>query len=153
MSGRYFEDFPVGLKLATAGFTLTEAEIIGFGLIYDPQPFHLDAEAARHSPYGGLIASGFQTLALSFRLFVQTGAIAESSLGGSGLDDLRWHLPVRPGDTIRVEVEVVELRPSRTKPDRGAVRMMYRTYNQHDQVVQSFIGNHILARRRVGVAV
>ncbi len=147
MTEQYFEDFPVGRRIACGGYTLTEADILQFGLVYDPQPFHLDVEAAGRSVYGGLIGSGFQTLALSFRLFIQTGAIAACSLGGSGIDELRWLIPVRPGDTLRVEVEVIEQRPSRTRPDRGGVRMLYRTTNQRGQLVQSFIGNHILARR------
>jgi acyl dehydratase len=149
----FFEDFTPGRRFVTAGVTLTEAEIVAFALTYDPQPFHIDAEAARRTPYGGLVASGFQTLGLTFRLFLQTGVLATCSLGGSGIDELRWPAAVRPGDTLRVEVEVLEQRPSRRKPDRGYARMLYRTFNQRAELVQSFIGNHILARREQTIAV
>ena len=145
--GLYFEDFTVARRFTTRGLTLTESMIIDFALTYDPQPFHLDVPGAGDTVYGGLIASGFQVLALSFRLFHQTGAFAASSLGGYGIDELRWMRPTRPGDTIRVEVEVVEQTPSRSRPDRGTVRMLYRTLNQNQETVQSCICNHILARR------
>lgn len=147
MTELYFEDFTVGRTFTTAGVTLTEAEIIAFAWAYDAQPFHIDVEAAAKSEFGGLVASGLQTLGLSFRLFLQTGVLRACSLGGSGIDELRWPRPVRPGDTIRVEVEVIEQRLSRTRPDRGYARMMYRTYNQHGEEVQTLIGNHILASR------
>ncbi|MEE8272561.1 MAG: MaoC family dehydratase [Alphaproteobacteria bacterium] len=153
MQALHFEDFTVGRRFDSPGATLTEAEIVSFALTYDPQPFHIDAEAARHTPYGGLIASGFQTLALGFRLFYQTGAIAACSLGAGGLDELRWQLPVRPGDTLKVAVEVVEQRPSRSRPDRGTVRMLYRVHNQRGELVSSWIANHILAKRDGTVAV
>ena len=149
----YFEDFTVGRIFRSPGCTLTEAEIVSFALTYDPQPFHIDKEAASHTPFGGLIASGFQTLALGFRLFYQTGAIAACSLGGAGVDELRWTAPVRPGDTLKVEVEVVEQRPSRSRPDRGSVRMLYRLLNQQGNCVATWIANHILAKRDHTVAV
>ena len=97
MDSRYLDDLFPGQHFRTPGITLTEAEIIDFAWRYDPQPFHLDVNAAAESPYGGLIASGFQSLALCFRLFIQTGILAESSLGSPGLDELRWLAPVRPG--------------------------------------------------------
>ena len=149
----HFEDFTVGRVFRSPGCTLTEAEIVSFALTYDPQPFHIDKEAAKDTPYGGLIASGFQTLALGFRLFYQTGAIAGCSLGGAGVDELRWTAPVRPGDTLTVEVEVIELRPSRSRPDRGSVRMLYRLSNQQGDCVATWIANHILAKRDQTVAV
>jgi acyl dehydratase len=114
---------------------------------YDPQPFHIDAVASANGPFGGLIASGFQTLALSFRLLRDTGIIHDTSLGGSGGDQLRWLRPVRPGDTLRVVVEVVETAPSRTRDDRGKVRLLYTTYNQRDEPALTIILDHILARR------
>ena len=154
MSGAlFFEDFTVGRVFRSPGCTLTESEIVSFALTYDPQPFHMDKEAARDTPFGGLIASGFQTLALGFRLFYQTGAIAGCSLGGSGVDELRWTAPVRPGDTLRVEVEVVEQQPSRSRPDRGRVRMAYRLLNQQGDCVATWIANHILAKRDQTIAV
>ena len=134
----------------TPGVTLTEAEIIDFAWRYDPQPFHLDVNAAAESPYGGLIASGFQTLALCFRLFIQSGVFAESSIGSPGIDELRWLAPVRPGDTLHGEIEVLEVKPSSSKPDRGIARLLYVAVNQHGETVLSFIVMHMLKRRPDG---
>ena len=147
MDIRYLDDLSPGQKFITPGVTLTEAEIIDFAWRYDPQPFHLDVNAAARSPYGGLIASGFQSLALCFRLFIQSGIFGESSLGSPGIDDLRWLAPVRPGDTLHCEVEVLEIRPSRTKPDRGIARLRYQAINQHPEAVLSFVVNHLLRRQ------
>lgn len=146
MDTRYLDDLNPGLIFSTPGVTLTEAEIIDFAWRYDPQPFHLDANAAAESPYGGLIASGFQSLAVCFRLFIQSGILAESSLGSPGIDELRWLAPVRPGDTLHCEVEVLEVRPSRSKPDRGIARLRYQAINQRSEVVLSFVVNHLLRR-------
>ena len=144
----FLDDFKPGDQFTTAAVTLTDAEIIDFALRYDPQPFHLDAPAAAQSVYGGLIASGFQTIALCFRLFIQTGMLADSSMGSPGIDELRWLAPVRPGDTLHSEVEVVEVRPSRSKPDRGIARLRYSAINQHGETVAAFIVNHLLKRRQ-----
>lgn len=146
MDTRYLDDLNPGLIFSTPGVTLTEAEIIDFAWRYDPQPFHLDANAAAESPYGGLIASGFQSLAVCFRLFIQSGILAESSLGSPGIDELRWLAPVRPGDTLHCEVEVLEVRPSRSKPDRGIARLRYQAINQRSEVVLGFVVNHLLRR-------
>lgn len=143
----YFEDFTVGRTFETAGVTLTQSLISEFALIYDPQPFHIDIEAAGKSIYGGQIASGFQTLAISFRMFMQTGATAACSLGGHGVDKLRWPAPVRPGDTLRTKVTVLEQRPSRSKSDRGTCRLGYETVNQDGTIVMTCEALHIMARR------
>lgn len=145
----YLDDLSVGQVFTTNGLTLSEAEIIDFAWRYDPQPFHLDSGAAAASPYGGLIASGFQSLAICFRLFIQSGLFFESSIGSPGIDELRWLAPVRPGDTLKTRVEILALRPSNSKPDRGIARMCYQALNQRDEVVLSFIVNHLL-KRRVG---
>lgn len=149
MSGAdlWFEDFVVGRRFETAGTTLTAPQIIDFALLYDPQPFHIDQEAAARSVYGGLIASGFHTLSLSFRLFIQTGTIAACSLGGRGVDKLRWLAPVRPGDTLRATVTVLEQTESRSKPDRGTCRLGYQTVNQRGETVLTCEALHIMARR------
>lgn len=144
---RYFEDWTPGDRVVAPGVTLTEAAIIDFALAYDPQPFHLDAQAASDSIYGGLIASGFQTVALCFRMFIQDGALRAASLGSPGIDELRWLAPVRPGDTLHTEVEVLETIPSRSKPDRGIVRFRYAALNQRGETVATFILNHLLLRR------
>jgi acyl dehydratase len=143
---RHLDDFRVGERFVSAGITMTEADIIGFALKYDPQSFHLDAQAATESLYGGLIASGFHTLALCFRLFIQSGLLAECSMGSPGIDELRWLAPVRPGDTLHSEVEVIEVKPSRSKPDRGILRLRYASINQRGEPVLGFIVNHLLKR-------
>lgn len=146
MDSRYLDDLTPGQRFTSPGLTLSEAEIIDFAWRYDPQPFHLDANAAAESPYGGLIASGFQSLAICFRLFIQSGLFADSSLGSPGIDELRWLAPVRPGDTLHSEIEVLEVRPSKSKPDRGIGRLKYHAVNQRGEVVLSFIVNHLLRR-------
>lgn len=147
MDSLYLDDLAPDQRFVSGGITLTEAEIIDFAWRYDPQPFHLDVGAAARSPYGGLIASGFQSLALCFRLFIQTGRFAASSLGSPGIDELRWLAPVRPGDTLHTEVEVLEVRPSASRPDRGIARMKYQAINQRGEPVLGFIVIHLLRRR------
>ena len=147
MSERYFDDFDIGDKSTSGGITVSEAAILDFALAYDPQPFHLDVQAAAASPYGGLIASGFQTLALGFRAFHDANVINACSMGSPGMDELRWLRPVRPGDTLRTEAQVTEKRPSESKPDRGILRMAYEILNQDDEVVMTFSTIHIFARR------
>ncbi len=148
MTARYLDDFRVGERFVTGGFTVTEALIIDFALVYDPQPFHIDAAAAAESHFGGLIASGFQTLALAWRSFYEEGVLAACSMGSPGIDKLRWHRPVRPGDTIRTEVEVREVRPSDSKPDRGYLTLAFEVFNQDAERVMSFACTLILRRRR-----
>jgi acyl dehydratase len=147
---RYFDDFEVGERFVSPGITLTEGMILDFALLYDPQPFHIDVEAAKASPYGGVISSGFQTLALGFRAFTMTGVIAKCSLGSPGLDELRWLKPVRPGDTLRSLWIVAEKRPSKSKPDRGILVSDWRILNQRDEEVMTLKGMHILAGRPAG---
>lgn len=147
MNSNFFEDLTVGDRYITGGISLTESQIIEFAIRYDPQPFHLDIDAASKSPYGGLIASGFQTVLLTFRLFVQTSLFNESSLGSPGIDELRWLVPVRPGDTLHAEVEVLAVSPSRSKPDRGIARLGFKTLNQNGEIVASYILNAIIRRR------
>jgi len=147
MTARYFDDFQAGERFVSAGATISEAAILDFALAYDPQPFHLDTMAAAKGPYGGLIASGFQTLALTFRMFYQANIVNACSMGSPGFDELRWLLPVRPGDTLTAEAEVLEVRPSGSKPDRGVVRMGFATKNQHGDTVMTFLATMILARR------
>lgn len=131
-SGRWFDDFRVGQRFETDGYTFTESGIIDFALQYDPQYFHLDRERAVESIYGGLIASGFHTLAVVFRLIVQARVFGPGNMGGKGMDDLRWQRAVRPGDTIRATCEVLELLPS-SRPDRGNMRMSFRAWNQYNE--------------------
>src|SRR5262245_36870211 len=118
----YLDDFKLGDRYETERYTISEDDVIGFARIYDPQPFHIDPEAAKQTYHGGIIASGFQTLALGFRLIYATGTVKTANLGGIGIDELRWLKPVRPGDTLRALVEVVEITPSKSKPDRGVFK-------------------------------
>jgi acyl dehydratase len=143
----WFEDFAPGQVYETAGATLTEAQILDFAMQWDPQPFHLDVEAAKASIYGGLIASGFQTLLVAFRLFLAEGLIRRSSIGSPGMEALRWLKPVRPGDTLRVRVTVVDTRPSRSKSDRGIMLADYAVSNQRGETVCDWRCTHLLLRR------
>lgn len=144
---RYFEDFAAGERFRCRGVTLTEAEVVNFALAYDPQPFHIDKEAAADSPFGGLIASGLQTFALGWRMFLQEGLLAACSMGSPGIDELRWTAPVRPGDTLYIEAEVLETKPSSSRPDRGTLRMGYRILNQRGETVLTMKILHILRKR------
>jgi acyl dehydratase len=143
----YLEDFTVGDEFTSPGITVTDAQMIDFALKFDPQPIHLDTTAAAAGPFGGLIASGFHTAALSFRLFWQTGVLEDASLGSPGFDELRWLKPVRPGDTLRVVVKVVEVRRSSSKPDRGAVKMGYTTLNQRGEPVMTLVAIQLVKAR------
>jgi acyl dehydratase len=144
---RYLDDFNVGERFRSRGATLTESEVINFALAYDPQPFHVDAEAAAKSPFGQLIASGLHTFALGWRMFLQEGLFSACSLGSPGIDELRWTAPVKPGDTIYTEAEVLEVRASGSKPDRGTLRMGYRIVNQRNETVLTMMIVHILKKR------
>ncbi|PWC53033.1 MaoC family dehydratase [Azospirillum sp. TSO22-1] len=146
MAGRWFEEFSVGDVIETRGVTVTESQIIDFALMFDPQSFHIDGVAAAEGPFGGLIASGFQTLGLTFRLLLATGVLDGTSLGSGAMDEVRWLRPVRPGDTLRVRVEVVGTRPSR-RGDRGVVRCAYATTNQHGEPVLTCAIDQIIAAR------
>ena len=147
MTERYWEDFEVGQRFVGPGISLSEAQILDFALMYDPQPFHIDREAAAESPFGGLIASGFQTLALGFRSFYQTGAINHASIGSPGFDELRWLKPVRPGDTLHTETEVKSKRASKSKPDRGTLHLTWEVKNQRGETVLNLIAIQLLRRR------
>jgi acyl dehydratase len=144
---RYFEDFKAGDRFESATLPVSESLIVEFARFYDAQAFHTDPEAARTTVYGGLIASGLQTIAITFKLFLETGIIAASSLGSPGLDEVRWKTPVRPGDVVHVIAEVLETRASTSKSDRGIVRVLYTTLNQRGETVMTLIGNQLLRRR------
>src|SRR5205809_3247003 len=130
MSERYFEDLKAGDRFKSETYAVSEEQLISFAREFDPQPFHLDATVARETIFQGLVASGWHTAAITMRLFVQTLNFAEGAVG-LGVDELRWPNPVRPGDALRVETEIVDLRPSKSKPDRGIVRIRNVTTNQH----------------------
>jgi acyl dehydratase len=147
MTVMFFDDFKRADRFISPGITVTEGMIIDFALAYDPQPFHLDAEAAADTHFGGLIASGIQALALGFRAFLQLGVFRSCSMGSPGLDELRWLRPVRPGDTLHSEAEIIDVRPSQSKPDRGLLVLSFKILNQRGEEVLT-MRNMQLTRRR-----
>lgn len=143
----YWEDFPVGKVTEFGGMTLTEEEIMRFARDFDPQPFHVDAEAAKHSMFGGIIASGWHTGSLMMRLYALNYLSSASSLASPGLDELRWLRPVRPGDTLSVRVTVQDARASASRPDRGVVHSLIEVFNQHGEPVMTMRAVNMIARR------
>jgi acyl dehydratase len=133
----WFEDAFIGMRFKSAEIVVSEADIKRFAGEFDPQPMHLDDEAAKQTIFRGLAASGWHTAALSMKLVVEMRPSGDRPLIGSGVDDLRWMIPVRPGDTLDVEGEVIELKPSKTKP-QGVVVTKWTTYNQHGEAVYTF---------------
>lgn len=131
----YFEDLQVGLLRTTGSYEMTREEIVAFAGEFDPQPFHLDDEAAKRSVFGGLCASGWHTASVMMRLQVTSWVGREGSMGSPGFDDLRWLRPVRPGDVLTVRNTCVEITPSRSKPDRGSARFRAEVLNQNGEVV------------------
>jgi len=147
VTGRlYLEDLQVGQRFFSACERLTLEEITRFAAEYDPQHFHLDETAARSSVFEGLAASGWHTASVSMRLLVGGGLPIAGGIVGTG-GELLWLKPVRPGDTLHVETEVLEIVPSRSKPDRGMVRVRALTINQHGETVQSFTPRLVVPRR------
>ena len=142
----YFEDFSVGQKFRSGELSVDTPAIKTFAAQFDPQPFHLDETAAQSTLFRGLAASGFHTAALTMRLLVDGGAPIAGGIIGAGLDELRWPRPVRPGDTLHTESEVVEMRPSRSRPE-GFIKMRTTTLNQNDEPVQVMTANLLVPRR------
>jgi acyl dehydratase len=132
---RYLEDLHVGDRFESGSYEVTERAIMEFAREFDPQPFHLDRGAAEKSVFRGLVASGWHTAAITMRLLVTSGLNLAGGAIGLGVDELRFPLPVRPGDVLRLELEIVDVRESRSKPDRGTARIRYATRNQKDEVV------------------
>lgn len=147
MPVRYFEDFTPGEVIELGRYTITKDEIVAFARQFDPQPFHLDEEAAKKTIYGGLLASGWHSAAITMRLLYD-GLVKDTiSLGSPGVDELRWVKPVRPGDTLSARLTVLECIPSRSKPDRGVVRSAIEMQNQHGEVVVTSKGLSLFGRR------
>ena len=142
-----FEDFRIGMVIEQPGPTLTEADILEFARRYDPQPFHSDQKAAKRSIYGGLIASGWQTVSLAMRMICDAYLLDAASLGSPGVNQVRWLKPVRPGDTLRLRMSVLEAKPSTSKPDRGTVLHRWEVFNQKDEAVMSMEGYGMFRRR------
>lgn len=147
MGGASLEDFSIGETFETASYTICAEESLAFARAYDPQPFHLDSAAAAASIFGDLTSSGWHTTAVTMRLVVESGVLRKTGILGSGIDDLRWLAPVRPGDTLRVRGEIVERIRSDRRPGRGTLRVRLETVNQHDVVVLSQIANLVMPAR------
>jgi acyl dehydratase len=148
MTGKYFfEDFAVGQVFATGKLLVDTDQIKSFAKQFDPQPYHLDEEAAQKSPFRGLAASGWHTAALTMRLMVDGEFKPAGGILGVGFDALSWPKPVRPGDELHAKSEVLEVRPSKSRLDRGTIRVRTTTYNQNDEAVQQFTGNLLVPRR------
>lgn len=147
---RYFDDLAVGDRFKGGPLTVTEDEITGFASRFDPQPFHLDAEAARETLFGGLAASGWHTAGMTMRMIVGSDADLAGGYIGMGVDSIAWPKPTRPGDRLRVEGEVVEARLSSKRPDRGIARIRIVTLNHKDEVVQTMIANLLVPTREGG---
>lgn len=146
----FFEDFAVGQRYETESNVVTEADIIGFARQFDPQYFHLDPAAATKSAFGGLVASGLHTLALTMRLFFELNLWERAIVGSPGLEHVRFLMPLRPGDTIRSTVEISAVKRSRSKPDRGVISTAHRAFNQHDQVIFTMTCLHMVMARGTG---
>jgi len=144
---RYFEDYLPGAVFECGDIPVSEAEIIEFARRFDPQDMHVDPEAAARGRFGGLVASGWHTAAMTMRLIAENFLSKGTSLASPGIDELRWLKPVRPGDVLRIRVTVVEATPSRSRSDRGMVRSLVETLNQDGDVVMSMKPMNIIRRR------
>ena len=148
MTERYLEDFEVGQMFGgSARIRIHQERIKSFAAEFDPQPFHLDEDSARETYFKGLAASGWHTAAMTMRLLVASDLQPAGGIVGAGFDEFRWPTPVRPGDELRVESEVLEVRPSKSRPDIGIVKVRTTTLNQNDQPVQVSVGNLMVPRR------
>ena len=147
MSERYLEDFVVGQKFGSGRLRVEATNIKAFAAEFDPQPFHLDEVAARDSFFQGLAASGWHTAALTMRLLVESELKPAGGVIGAGFDEFRWPRPVRPGDELRVESEILEVRPSQSRPRQGMIKVRTTTMNQNGEAVQIFVGNLVVPRR------
>jgi acyl dehydratase len=143
----YFEDFYPGQEIDLGTRSVTEHEIIAFASAFDPQPFHVDKEAAAQSIYGGVIASGWHTCSMMMRMVVDGLMAKSSSMGSPGLDGVRWLAPVRAGDTLNVRYRTTQVKASNSKPDRGVVWSMWLAINQHGETVCTVEGMGMFRRR------
>jgi acyl dehydratase len=147
MKEHYFDDLTVGDRFKSESLTVTEKQLIEFAHKFDPQMFHLSRKVAERTIFKGLIASGWHTAAITMRLFVRTLNFAEGAIG-LGVDELRWPNVVRPRDVLTVETEIVDVRPSRSRPSYGIIRLRNVTTNQRGEVVQTMLASAMLPKRR-----
>jgi acyl dehydratase len=147
----FLDDLSVGQRFSSASHTIDEAQIKAFAAQFDPQPFHLDDEAAKATLFGGLAASGWHTAAITMKLLVASGLPLMGGIIGSG-GEVSWPRPTRPGDTLTVLSEIEEITPSRSRPDRGMIRVRSETRNQHGEIVQILMANLVVPRRATAAA-
>jgi acyl dehydratase len=148
MTGRFLEDFAVGQTFAgPRRIRVDEAQVKTFAAEFDPQPFHLDHEAALQSIFRGLAASGWHTAAITMRLLVESELNPAGGIVGAGFEELRWPRPVRPGDELHVQSEILDVRPSRSRPGQGTIKVRTTTLNQTGDAVQVSVGNLVVPRR------
>ena len=143
----YLDDLHVGQRFKSGRYLMEAARIKEFAAEFDPQPFHLDEDAARDTIFGGLAASGWHTAAITMRLLVESDLKPAGGIVGAGFDEFRWPTPVRPGDELRVQSEVLEVRPSKSRPDLGIIKLRTTTLNQNGDAVQVTVGNLMVPRR------
>jgi acyl dehydratase len=143
----YFEDFAPGQTFASSAVTVDADAIKLYARQFDPQPFHLDEQAAERTFFKGLAASGWHTVSVTMRLLVDGGLPIAGGIIGAGVDEIRWPRPTRPGDTLRLVTEVLELRPSKSRPDQGLMKVRTTTFNQNDEPVQVMVSNLVVLRR------
>ena len=148
LSGRYLDDFAVGQTFGSGRLRIDGERALAFAAEFDPQPFHLDEVAARRSIFGGLTASGWHTAALTMRLLVESELEPAGGIIGAGLDECRWPRPVRPGDVLRVECEVTDVRPSKSRPEQGLIKLRTTTLNENDEPVMVYVVNVVVPRRK-----
>jgi acyl dehydratase len=147
LNERYLEDFAVGQMFGSGRLRIDGERALAFAAEFDPQPFHLDEAAARRSIFGGMTASGWQTAAVTMRLLVETEFKPAGGIIGAGFDECRWTRPVRPGDELRIECEVIEVRPSRSRPLQGMIKLRITTMNQNDDPVLVQVANLVVPRQ------
>ena len=143
----YLDDLRVGQRFTSGTHVIDAAQIVAYARQFDPQPFHLDDQAARDSIFLGLAASGWHTAAMTMRLLVESEIKPAGGIVGAGFDEFRWPRPVRPGDELRLESEVLDVRPSKSRPDQGLIKVRATTLNQDDHPVQILIANLVVPRR------
>jgi acyl dehydratase len=146
LSGRYLEDFAVGQTFSSGRLRIDKERIFAFAAEFDPQPFHLDEAAARHSIFDGLCASGWHTLAVTMRLLLESELKPAGGIIGAGLDECRWPRPVRPDDELRVECQVLEVRPSKSRSEQGLIKLRTTTLNQDGEAVLVYVANLVVLR-------
>ena len=147
MTVHYLEDFAAGQVFTTGRYRVDKEQMLAFAKQFDPQPFHTNEEAARKSPFQGLAASGWHTAAMTMRLMVDGEFKPAGGILGVGFEELSWPRPVRPGDELHAKSEVLEVRPSKSRPDRGMIKARTTTFNQNDEPVMVFTGNLLVSRR------